>query len=304
LWIIATNCSHSWIHQTAFNDALAKLDFLVVQDMYPTTETAQRAHLYLPAAGWGEKEGTFINSERRIGLVKKIRRAPGRALADFHIFQLVASYWGCRDMFRKWHSPEAVFQILKRLSSNQPCDITGIRDYAMLDQHGGIQWPFHDSTTLSTERRLFEDGQFFTSDHRANFVFDLPRPLLEPADQQFPFVLLTGRGTSAQWHTGSRTDKSDVLRALAPRACYVEINPADAARLRITPNCPVRVRSRRANILAKAFVTPAVQPGQLFIPMHYPEVNRLTHPGFDPHSRQPSYKHCAVNIELGSDLNI
>jgi predicted molibdopterin-dependent oxidoreductase YjgC len=81
--------------------------------MYPTTETAQRADLYLPAAGWGEKEGTLINSERRIGLVKKVRRAPGQALSDFHICQLIAHYWGCGGMFARWSSPEAVFQMLK-----------------------------------------------------------------------------------------------------------------------------------------------------------------------------------------------
>ena len=109
--------------------SLGRLDFLVVQDMYHTTETAQRADLVLPAAGWGEKEGTFINSERRIGLVKKVARAPGQALADFHIFQLVAEYWGCGEMFAEWTSPEAVFQILKRLSARPACDITGIGDY-------------------------------------------------------------------------------------------------------------------------------------------------------------------------------
>jgi assimilatory nitrate reductase catalytic subunit len=145
LWVIATNASHSWIHQGAFNEILAKLDFLVVQDMYPTTETAQRAHLYLPAAGWGEKEGSLINSERRIGLVKKVRRAPGQALADFHIFRLVAEYWGCARMFECWNSPEAVFQLLKGTSRGQPCDITGIRDYRMIDECGGIQWPWPES---------------------------------------------------------------------------------------------------------------------------------------------------------------
>ena len=102
---------------------------------------AQRADLFLPAAGWGEKDGTFINSERRIGVIKKVAKAPGQALADFSIFRLIANYWGCGDMFAEWDSPEAVFQILKRLSMGQPCDITGIRDYRMLDDCGGIQWP-------------------------------------------------------------------------------------------------------------------------------------------------------------------
>jgi len=297
LWIVATNSSHSWIHQGAFNKLLGKLDFLVVQDLYPTTETAQRADLYLPAAGWGEKEGTFINSERRIGLVKKVRRAPGRALADFHIFQLIAAYWGCGEMFRQWRCPEAVFEILKKLSAGQPCDMTGIRDYDMLDECGGIQWPAieKDGPHLP-ERRLFEDGRFFTPDGRAHFIFEDPRPLAEPTDEAFPFILLTGRGTSAQWHTGSRTNKSDILRELAPKRCYVEINPADARRLGIAPNAAVSVWSRRGSSVANAFITPTVQAGQLFMPMHYAETNVLTHADFDPHSRQPNYKYCAVNV--------
>src|SRR5690606_8248501 len=141
LWVVATNPAHSWINQGDLEAVLSKLDCLVVQDMYSTTETARLADIYLPAAGWGEKEGTFINSERRIGLVKKVARAPGQALSDFNIFRLVAHYWGCGEMFREWSSPEAVFQILKKLSAGQPCDITGIRDYRHLDESGGLQWP-------------------------------------------------------------------------------------------------------------------------------------------------------------------
>ena len=116
LWVIATNPAHSWINQRQAHDILGRLDCLVVQDMYASTETAQMADLVLPAAGWGEKDGTFINSERRIGTIKKVARAPGEALADFSIFKLVAEYWGCGEMFRRWESPEATFQILKLLS--------------------------------------------------------------------------------------------------------------------------------------------------------------------------------------------
>jgi len=312
LWVIATNSSHSWIHQGRFNDLLKKLDFLVVQEMYTTTETAQRADLVLPAAGWGEKEGTLINSERRIGLVKKVSRAPGQALADFHIFQLIAYYWGCGAMFMRWSSPEAAFQLMKEISRGQPCDITGIEDYAHIDAAGGIQWPWAEgessvpsaqcSELPPQERRLFEDGKFFTPDGKARMLFDLPRPVAEPTDGDFPFVLLTGRGTSAQWHTGSRTDKSDVLRQLAPASCYVEINPIDAARLAIAPGDKVAIASRRAVITATAVVTAIVQPGQVFVPMHYREVNRLTFASFDPHSRQPSYKHCAVSIKKADPM--
>src|SRR5262249_36839393 len=138
----------------------------------------QHAHLFLPAAGWGEKEGTLINSERRIGLVKKVARAPGQALSDFNIFRLVAQYWGCGEMFARWSSPEAVFQILKEISRDQPCDITGIRDYQMLEECGGIQWPcpetFPSEISNKTERRLFADGRFFHPDGKAKFIFAPP----------------------------------------------------------------------------------------------------------------------------------
>jgi len=297
LWIMATNSSHSWIDQNNFNRLADKLEFLVVQDLYPTTETAQRAHLFLPAAGWGEKEGTLINSERRIGLVKKVRRAPGQALSDFNIFKLVAHAWGCGEMFREWNSPEAVFQILKKLSASQPCDMTGIRDYKHLDEEGGIQWPLPEKMKNEKERRLFADGKFFTPDRKAKFIFEAPRKLSEKTDEEFPFVLLTGRGTSAQWHTNTRTEKSDVLRKLYPANAYVEINPADAKRLKIQPNKKVAIVSRRAKVECAAFVTASVQPGQVFIPMHYGIANKLTRAEFDPHSRQPNYKYCAVRVE-------
>ncbi len=310
LWVIATNGAHSWIHQREFNDLLKKLDFLVVQDMYATTETAQRADLVLPAAGWGEKEGTLINSERRIGLVKKVARAPGQALSDFNICKLVAQYWGCGGMFARWSSPETVFQLMKEFSRGQPCDITGIADYHMIDECGGVQWPWpeggegtsniqHPTSNIqrpAPERRLFEDGRFFHADGKARFIFEEPRPMPEPPDEEYPFVLLTGRGTSSQWHTNTRTGKSDVLRRLYPAAIYVEINPLDAERLGIDSNALVSIASRRAKITATAFVTPTVQPGQVFVPMHYAITNQLTHPTFDPYSRQPSYKACAVAV--------
>ena len=296
LWVIATNTLHSWINQADVQKLFAQLDFLVVQDMFATTETAQAAHLVLPAAGWGEKEGTFINSERRFGLTKRVSKAPGEALSDFNIFRLVAHYWGCSQMFSRWSSPEAVFQILKDLSRGRPCDITGIEDYRMLDRCGGVQWPLPVGTELKTERRLFEDGNFYHSDCKARFLFEPSRPPREEPDDDFPFILLTGRGTSAQWHTQTRTAKSAVLRKLYPKDVYVEINPADAEELHIESGEIVRISSRRGSITAKVVVTSTVMTGQVFIPMHYSTVNQLTFPSFDPYSRQPSYKSAAVRL--------
>jgi anaerobic selenocysteine-containing dehydrogenase len=324
LWVVATNPSHSWINQLQCRDILDRLEFLVVQDMYSTTETAREADLILPAAAWGEKDGTFINSERRFGLMKKVVPAPGQALADFQIFRLIAHYWGCKDLLREWTSPEAAFQILKRLSAGQPCDITGICDYRHLDEAGGIQWPYRSDECRATsvecqtekpasqealpapgtqysaldtsQRRLFEDGRFYHADGRAKFLFEAPRPMPEPPSKDYPLILLTGRGTAAQWHTQTRTAKSAVLRKLSPQSIYVEINPDDARGLGVHPQDWVSVESQRGRVRARAFVTNTVQPGQVFIAMHYDAANQLTDAVFDPYSRQPSYKACAVRV--------
>jgi assimilatory nitrate reductase catalytic subunit len=297
LWVIGTNPAHSWINQGRFREILDGLDFLVVQDMYHSTETAQLADLVLPAAAWGEKESTFINSERRVGLIKKVRRAPGLALSDFHIFKLVAHYYGCDSLFTKWDKPEAVFQILKKLSAGMPCDITGIIDYRMLDEAHGIQWPYPEGAADATrERRLFATGRFYHADGRARFIFEEPRPTPEPPDCDYPFQLLTGRGTAAQWHTQTRTAKSDVLRKLCPKDPHIEINPADAAAISVRPGQWVTVESRRGQASVRAFVTPTVPKGHLFLPMHDSSTNRLTDWVFDPESRQPAYKACAVRI--------
>ena len=297
LWVVATNPAHSWINQDMARDILSRLEFLVVQDMYATTETARMAHLVLPAAAWGEKDGTFINSERRVGLIKQVARAPGQALSDFRIFQLIAEACGVGEMFRDWSSPEAVFQILKRLSAGRPCDFTGIEDYQHLDRAGGIQWPYPgEKPPWGTERRLFADGRFYHPDGKAKLLFEAPRPMPEAPNDDYPLVLLTGRGTAVQWHTQTRSAKSAVLRKLAPAGVYVEINPADARQADIKPQQTVMVESRRATIQAKAFLTPTVSAGQVFMPMHYPEVNRLTDAVFDPYSKQPSYKACAVRL--------
>lgn len=298
LWIVATNTSHSWINHADLDEIFGHLDFLVVQDMYDSTLTTKRADLVLPAAGWGEKEGIFINSERRLAVLKRVAKAPGEALADFYIFKLIAEAWGCSELFNKWSSPEAVFELLKGLSEGMPCDMSGIGDYRMLDDQRGVQWPLPrgESTQPGSERRLFADGKFFHEDGRARLLFAKPEPMPEPADKRYPFLLMTGRGSSAQWHTQTRTGKSAVLNKLGPQTPYVEVSPLDADDLEIGPNDWVQIESRRGKMRARAFVTHVVQPGQVFIPMHFAETNRLTFPAFDPYSRQPSFKACAVRL--------
>jgi anaerobic selenocysteine-containing dehydrogenase len=297
LWIIGTNPAHSWIDQSALDEIFARLDFVVVQDMYATTETARKADLILPAAAWGEKDGTFINSERRIGRIRRAATPPGEALPDFEIFQRVAAAWGADELVAAWRTPADAFALLKRLSAGRPCDFTGVDDHAMLEAQGGVQWPHPaGAPPPAAERRLFADGRFFTPDGRARLIVDQPQPPPEPPSTRYPFLLNTGRGSSSQWHTQTRTAKSAVLRELSPRAIYVEINPADARRLGIAPDELVTVASRRGDVIARAFVTTRVVPGEVFVPMHFAEANRLTIAAFDPHSRQPAYKASAVNV--------
>ena len=297
LWVIGTNPFHSWIDARGLDEVRDRLELLVVQDMFATTETAARADLVLPAAAWGEKEGTFINSERRIGLVQRVAASPGEALPDFAIVRLVAEATGAAPQVARFTSPEATFAILRELSAGRPCDFTGVTGYAMLAEHGGVQWPHPaGSPPPARHRRLFEDGRFFTADGRARLVVADPAPLPESPGSRYPLLLLTGRGSASEWHTRTRTGKSAVLAKLGPRAAYVELNPADARARGIAPDELVKVSSRRGAVTARAFVTARVRAGEVFMSMHDAETNALTVAAFDPYSRQPAYKASAVEV--------
>ena len=192
---------------------------------------------------------------------------------------------------------------MRAASEGQPCDITGIEGYEQLDRCGGIQWPWSSQQAQELnaqdppqQRRLFEDGKFYTPSGRANLIVDSPQAMPEPPDKDFPFLMLSGRGTVSQWHTQTRTSKSPILRQLYPETPVVEINTKDARQLSILNGSTVSVESRRGSMQATAWVTPTVSPGQIFIPMHYEGTNRLTLQHFDPHSRQPSFKNCAVRV--------
>jgi len=325
LWIICTNPAHSWIDKNTFLKRLESLDFLVVQDLYDTTETMQLADLTLPAAAAGEKNGTLINSERRLGIVQKVKNPPGEAKSDFDIFKVLAEAWGVGPMFQRWTDPEAVFDLLKETSRGQACDITGIRKWSDLVEAGGIQWPWSstdarasaellaqsagaDSAAFSSslgipmghdqQRRLFADGRFPSYDGRAKFLFTDVVPLPEIPDELYPFFLLTGRGTMHQWHTQTRTGKVEIIKKMYPADSYAEVNPDDAARLGIVTGADLRITSRRGLVVVKALVKDSVKPGYVFLPMHYPEANYLTFPVFDPHSRQPGFKFGAVRVEV------
>ena len=258
--------------------------------------------LVLPAAGAGEKEGTVINSERRIGRLKNLSRAPGEALADFWIFKLIADAWGCGEMFARWSSPNEAFEILKELSRNRPFDSSAaLKATRALTLGAGSSGRHAEPEILrwcvQRKEGFSRTGRFYRPNERALFCYEDPATLPEPTDEDYPLLLLTGRGTSAQWHTNTRTAKSAVLRTLYPEHPYVEINPEDANAIRVANGERVCVLSRRGRAVVEAVLTDTIAPGQAFMPMHYEETNRLTFPSFDPYSRQPSYKASAVRIE-------
>ncbi|HEY9464891.1 MAG TPA: nitrate reductase [Vicinamibacterales bacterium] len=299
LWIIATNPIVSFPNLKSLQQALEGLEFLVVQDCYHPTPTTEYAHLMLPAAGWGEKEGTYTNSERRVNKVNRAVAPPGEARSDFDIFLQFATALGVRDeIFPGWTKPADAFEEWKRVSAGRLCDYSGIT-YKALEQHGGVQWPFPAGAANAGEtRRLYSDGGFRTDDGRARLIAVQWEPFPEQPSDEFPFVLNTGR-TVEHWHTRTKTGKVPILERLSPNA-WVEMNPRDARGLKLKPQDRVDVVSRRGRVRSiELRVTETVAPGQLFVPFHYAEANanEVTQSAFDPFSREPNYKQSAARVE-------
>jgi assimilatory nitrate reductase catalytic subunit len=295
LWIIATNPPVSFPNRRRLEAALDRLDLLVVQDGFATPTTA-RADIVLPAAIWGEKDGTYTNSERRVSRVRRATSPPGEARSDFDIFLAVAAAFGLSDtIYPGWRDPLDAFEEWRRVSAGRLCDYSGIT-WEILDEAGGIQWPCNDAAPAGTAR-LYEDWRFATPNGRAKVWCVDPAPVTDRIDDDYPFVLNTGR-TVEHWHTRTKTGRVPILERLAPEA-WVEINPADASRLGVATDDRVTLESRRGAVDGVPVrVTETVRPGEVFVPFHWDEqcVNRLTVDEFDPISREPNYKQAAVAI--------
>jgi assimilatory nitrate reductase catalytic subunit len=299
LWIIATNPIVSFPNLDVLKQGLETLDFLVVQDGFHPTPTTELAHLVLPAAIWGEKEGTYTNSERRVSKVNRAVEPPGNAKSDFEIFLAIADRLGCRDeLFPGWANPRDAFEEWKRLSKGRLCDYSGLT-YELIEQHNGIQWPFPEGTSEVRTTRLYGDGLFSTEDRKAKLFCVDWTPFPEQPNQQFPFVLNTGR-TVEHWHTRTKTGRVPILERMSPSA-WLEMNTRDAQALRLKPHDRVDVISRRGRVRnVELRVTEIVASGQVFMPFHFAEsnANQVTQSAFDPISREPNYKQCAVSVEL------
>ncbi len=263
---------------------LENLELLVVQDIF-LTETALLADIVLPAACYAEKEGTFTNTERRVQRLRKAVEPPGSARADWEIICDIARRAGYQGM--RYDGPAEVMDEIAALTP-----MYGGIAYDRLEPHG-LQWPCPDRShpgtpILHMERFTRGLGRFSPAVHR---------PPAELPDDEYPFVLTTGR-TYFHWHTGTMTRRTHLLDREEPRS-FIELHPDDAARLGVRNRDMLLVSSRRGEVRTEARVTAMVIPGVVFMPFHFVEgaANALTNNVLDPESSIPEYKVCAVRVE-------
>ena len=262
-----------------------ELDFLAVQDLF-LTETARYADVVLPGASFAEKDGTYVNTERRIQLARKAIEPPGEARADIDILLELSRRMGV-------HTPFAsAADVMVEIASVTP-SWRGVTHDRLAGS--GLQYPVPHATHPGTDF-LFEDG-FPTADGRGTMV---PVEFLPPAelpDAEFPFVMNTGRQLY-HWHTGTMTRRSLGLDSREPTPT-VELHADDARALGVGDGDPIRISSRRGTIEIAVRLSPRVARGQVFVPMHYREAcaNLLTNPALDPYAGIPEFKVCAVRLE-------
>jgi anaerobic selenocysteine-containing dehydrogenase len=333
LWISATNPAVSMPDSARIRKVLSgEQCFVVVQDLF-LTETAQLADVVLPAAGWGEKTGTFTNVDRTVHLSERAVAPPGEARADLDIFLDYGRRMDFRDRdgapLLKWHDAETAFEAWKACSAGRPCDYTGMT-YEMLRGASGIQWPCTAAAPKGTAR-LYTDGVFNTDpDYAETYGQDLttgapqseqayrakePRgraflhaadyePPPEEPDAAFPYLLATGR-TLYHFHTRTKTARAPQLQAAAP-GVWVEISSSDAEHLGLAEGDLVTVESRRGAMEGPVRIG-GIRDGVVFVPFHYGSwdrapgapstaANELTLTAWDPVSKQPQFKLAAVRV--------
>jgi formate dehydrogenase major subunit len=266
--------------------ALSALEFLAVQDIF-LTETAEFADVILPASTYMEKDGTYTNTDRRVQIGRKVLDSPGEAREDWRIICDVATRIG---LPMEYESPSEIFDELVSLMPN----------YARLsyDNLGaaGKLYPNPDPEHSDGTVVLF-DERFGTDDGKAHLVPAEWLPAKELPDDEFPFILNTGR-LLEHWHTGSMTRRSYALNAIEPEA-HVYLNPDDAAAMGIAEGDFARITSRRGSIELRVKTSHRDTPGTCFIPFHFREAaaNVLTIDEIDPHGKIPEYKFCSVKVE-------
>jgi formate dehydrogenase major subunit len=267
-------------------EALAKLDHLVVQDLF-VTETAFHADVILPASAFAEKVGTFTNTDRRVQLAREVIKPPGDARQDLWIIQEIGkrmgldwNYAGPADVFAEM---ALVMPSLKNIT------------WERLEREGAVTYPVDDPTKPCNEI-IFTTG-FPTESGRGKIVPAHVLPPDELPDDEYPMVLSTGR-VLEHWHTGSMTRRSSVLDQIEPEAVAF-MSPKDMRRMNVRPGDFVRLETRRGAVEIKIRSDRDVPENMVFMPFCYAEAaaNLLTNPALDPFGKIPEFKFCAVRAE-------
>ena len=324
--VLTTNPGHSLPNVSPYRDAMAKTradkPFVVVIDGYPT-RTTELADVVLPAAIWTEKAGVFGMSERRYQYQPKIKAPPGEARSDF---DFLLDFAGRLEKLgvvpsgyisAKFKTTDDVWDEMREASRDTAYDFRGITR-ERLKKERGIRWPAPTEKHPGTARRfvkgddpLLDRGpyaddtlkpgeiKFYAApDHRATIWLRPAHPPAEPPDDAYPYILSTGR-VLEHWHTGTMTMKATELRRAQPEA-FVEVNPADAEKLGIKTGDMLRITSRRGEAVIKSRVVTVPRPGMVFVPFHWDDersfINRVTIDAYDPGSKQPEFKICAVKL--------
>jgi assimilatory nitrate reductase catalytic subunit len=298
LWVICTNPRHSWTNNKTFKEAIKKLEFFVVQDIYGDTDSSKDCDLYLPVVPGIKKEGSLINTERRISALRPALEKTADERNDYEVIYGIGEALGMGSLLDKWKTPRDAFNLMKECSRNMPCDMTGV-SYDGLENSKGIQWPFREGEVLKdNERRLFEDNVYYTPSKKAKFIFEEVRENPLPNTKEFPYTLNTGRGTVGQWHTQTRTREIAFVDDVTIKTAYIYMNNKLAKEFRVNENDMIKVSSINGNSSNfKVKLTDNVRYDELYAPMHYLECNNLTPSLYDPYSKEPSYKTTPINVE-------
>ena len=307
LWVMATNPAVSLPRAGHVRDALAKLELFVVSENVLSNDTVNAgAHILLPAAAWGEKDGTVTNSERRISRQRAFLPEPGEVRPDWWIVAEVARRMGFADAFA-YRSAADVFREHARLSAfenggRRDFDIGGLAglDDNAFDALDPVQWPLRDGEKRQ-DRRFFSGGGFYTPDAKGRFVApETPAPKA-PTSKEFPLRLNTGR-VRDQWHTMTRSGLSVRLGAHLPEP-FVEVHPTDAKAMELVDSAFARVTTRWGTCVLKVVVTDRQRRGSLFAPIHWSDttassarIGELVMPETDRYSGQPDSKATPASI--------
>lgn len=299
VWIMATNPAVSLPDANLVRDALARCDFVVVSDCMKNTDTTRYADVLLPAATWGEKDGTVTNSERSISRQRAFLSLPEEVKPDWWIICQVAQKMGFQNAFT-YQNPAAIFREHAALSDfeNDGERLFNLSEYAQLsDSDYQLLKPFQWGG-----ERLFSDFQFSTPTKKAQFVPITPRSPVNLPDEHYPLLLNTGR-LRDQWHTMTRTGKAAQLMNHAPEPT-VTLHPHDAESLQLQEGSLVKIRSRWGEAMSRLQISDEQSPGTVFMPMHWNDqfassavVGKLVNPVVDPISGQPELKHTPVTIQ-------